>query len=151
MALVGKKAPSFNAGAIINGGITADINLDDYLGKQEILLYFYPKDFTFVCPTELYAFQDRLAQFEERGVKLIGVSTDSAETQWAWLQTPKKQGGIQGVTYPLVADEAKTIAMNHGVLGGSYGYDDNGDLIFEGVAPIAYRGTFFIDKTGIVS
>ncbi len=150
MGLVGKKAPSFNAGAIINGGTTAEINLDDFLGKQEILLYFYPKDFTFVCPTELYAFQDRLAQFEERGVKLIGISTDSVETHWAWLQTPKKQGGIQGVTYPLVADEAKTISMNYGVLAGQYGYSDEGDLVFEGVAPIAYRGTFFIDKEGIV-
>jgi peroxiredoxin 2/4 len=150
MGLVGKKAPSFKAGAIENGGVTTEINLDDFLGKKEILLYFYPKDFTFVCPTELYAFQDRLAQFESRGVKVIGVSTDSVETHWAWLQMPKKQGGIQGVTYPLVADEAKTIAMNYGVLAGDYTYNDEGEMIFVGEAPIAYRGTFFIDKEGIV-
>ena len=150
MALVGKKAPSFNASAIDNGGVTTNINLDDYLGKQEILLYFYPKDFTFVCPTELYAFQERLAEFESRGVKLIGVSTDTAETHWAWLQTPKQKGGIQGITYPLVADESKSISMNYGVLGGDYGYSEEGGLEFQGVAPIAYRGTFFIDKEGIV-
>lgn len=150
MGLVGKKAPSFKAPAIDKGGVTTEIDLNDYLGKQEVLLYFYPKDFTFVCPTELYAFQDKLAAFEERGVKLIGVSTDTAETHWAWLQTPKKQGGIQGITYPLVADECKTVAMNYGVLGGDYGYDEEGDIVFNGVAPIAYRGTFFIDKEGIV-
>lgn len=150
MSLVGKKAPGFNAPAIDKGGVTTELNLNEYLGKQEVLLYFYPKDFTFVCPTELFAFQAKLADFEAKGVKLIGVSTDTAETHWAWLQTPKKQGGIQGVTYPLVADEAKTIAMDYGVLGGDYGYNEEGDFVFEGVAPIAYRGTFFIDKAGIV-
>lgn len=150
MSLVGKQAPPFKAEAIENGGISTEINLEDYLGKQEILLYFYPKDFTFVCPTELYAFQSKLADFEAKGVKLIGISTDTAETHWAWLQTPKKQGGIQGVTYPLVADDSKTISMNYGVLAGEYGLDDNDEFVFHGVAPIAYRGTFFIDKTGIV-
>ena len=149
MSLVGKKAPLFTEAAIENGGIETTVNLADYIGKQEIVLFFYPKDFTFVCPTELYAFQDKLADFEERGVKVIGVSTDTAETHWAWLNTPKNKGGIEGVKYPLVADVSKTIAMNYGVLGGEYTYDEDGDYIFQG-DPIAYRGTFFIDKEGIV-
>lgn len=150
MALVGKKAPSFVSPAIENGGTSTELDLGQFLGKQEIILFFYPKDFTFVCPTELYAFQDRLAAFEERGVKVIGVSTDTAETHWAWLNTPKNKGGIEGVKYPLVADEAKTIAMNYGVLGGDYSYNDEGEMIFVGTAPISYRATFFIDKEGIV-
>ena len=149
MSLVGKKAPLFTADAIENGGSEVTINLADYIGKQEVVLFFYPKDFTFVCPTELYAFQDKLADFEARGVKVIGVSTDTAETHWAWLNTPKNKGGIEGVTYPLVADVSKTIAMNYDVLGGEYTYDEEGDYVFEG-DPIAYRGTFFIDKEGIV-
>jgi peroxiredoxin (alkyl hydroperoxide reductase subunit C) len=150
MSLVGKKAPLFVAPAIENGGITTEINLADYIGKQELILFFYPKDFTFVCPTELFAFQEASAAFEERGVKVIGISTDTAETHWAWLNTPKNKGGIEGVKYPLVADEAKTIAMNYGVLGGDYTYNEDGELIFQGEAPIAYRGTFFIDKEGTV-
>lgn len=149
MSLVGKKAPLFNAAAVVDGDDTTTLNLADYIGKQDVLLFFYPKDFTFVCPTELFAFQSKLADFEERGVKVIGVSTDTAETHWAWLNTPKNNGGIEGVTYPLVADADKTISMNYGVLGGEYSYDEEGNYIFEG-DPIAYRGTFFIDKEGIV-
>lgn len=149
MSLVGKNAPTFKSPAVVNGEETADFNFDDYLGKTEVVLFFYPKDFTFVCPTELFAFQNRLEQFESKGVKVIAVSTDTAETHWAWLNTPKDKGGIQGVTYPIVADEAKTIAMKYGVLGGEYFYNDNDELDFDG-APIAFRGTFFIDKEGIV-
>jgi peroxiredoxin (alkyl hydroperoxide reductase subunit C) len=148
MSLVGKKAPAFTAPAVVDGK-ESSINFEDYLGKTEIVLFFYPKDFTFVCPTELYAFQKRLAQFEEKGVKVFGISTDTAETHWAWLNTSKDKGGIQGVTYPLIADESKTVAMKYGVLGGDYVYDENDQLDFEG-APIAYRGTFFIDKSGVV-
>ncbi|MDC1067835.1 peroxiredoxin [Candidatus Kapabacteria bacterium] len=149
MSLVGKNAPTFKSPAIINGKETSDFNFDDYLGKTEVVLFFYPKDFTFVCPTELFAFQNRLEKFEAKGVKVIAVSTDTAETHWAWLNTPKDQGGIKGVTYPIVADEAKTIAMKYGVLGGEYFYNEKDELDFEG-APIAFRGTFFIDKEGIV-
>lgn len=149
MSLVGKNAPSFKSPAIVDGEETADFNFDDYLGKTEVVLFFYPKDFTFVCPTELFAFQNRLEQFEKKGVKVIAVSTDTAETHWAWLNTPKDKGGIEGVTYPIVADEAKTIAMKYGVLGGEYFYNDDDELDFDG-APIAFRGTFFIDKEGIV-
>ncbi|MCK5372365.1 MAG: peroxiredoxin [Cyclobacteriaceae bacterium] len=150
MSLVAKKAPLFTAPAVINGNeIVEDFSLESLIGKQEIVLFFYPKDFTFVCPTEILSFQELLPEFEKRNVAVIGVSTDTEETHLAWLYTPKKQGGIQGVTYPLVADTSKTIASNYGVLGGDWDYDDNGNLVFDG-EPIAFRGTFLIDKEGIV-
>ncbi|OHX66162.1 peroxiredoxin [Flammeovirga pacifica] len=149
MSIVNKKAPLFTSGAVINGEeIVEDFSLDQFIGKKEVVLFFYPKDFTFVCPTEILAFQEKLPEFEKRGVQVIGVSTDTEETHLAWLMTPKAEGGIEGVTYPLVADTAKTIAMNYGVLGGEYTYDeDTMQWAFEG-APIALRGTFLIDKAG---
>ncbi len=150
MSLVNKLAPKFTAGAVINGEeIVDDFSLDQYIGKNEVIFFFYPKDFTFVCPTEILAFQEKLAEFEKRGVKVVGCSTDTEESHFAWLNTPKNQGGIQGVTYPIVADVSKTIATNFGVLDGEYDYDEQGNLVFEG-AGIAYRGTFLIDKEGIV-
>ena len=150
MSLVGKKAPVFNAPAVINGDeIVGEFSLADYIGKNEVMFFFYPKDFTFVCPTEILAFQEKLAEFEKRGVKVVGCSTDTEETHLAWLMTPKNNGGIEGVTYPLVADTAKTISTNYGVLAGDWDYTEGGDLTFKGDA-IAYRGTFFIDKEGTV-
>lgn len=150
MSLVGRKAPAFSAPAVINGEeIVEDFSLDQYLGKKDVVFFFYPKDFTFVCPTEILAFQEKLAEFEKRGVAVVGASTDTEESHLAWLMTAKDQGGIEGVTYPLVADTAKTIASNFGVLAGDWNYNEEGDLIFEG-APIAYRGTFLIDKEGKV-
>lgn len=150
MSLVGKKAPIFTAPAVINGNqIVEDFSLEQFIGKQEVLFFFYPKDFTFVCPTEILAFQAKLAEFEKRNVAVVGCSTDTEETHLAWLNTPKNKGGIEGVTYPIVADASKTVATNYGVLGGDYNYNEEGELIFEG-APIAYRGTFLIDKEGIV-
>jgi peroxiredoxin 2/4 len=150
MSLVGKKAPNFSAPAVVNGiEIVANFSLDQFIGKKEVLLFFYPKDFTFVCPTEIHAFQEKLADFEKRGVEVIGVSCDSEETHLAWLMTEKKSGGIKGVTYPLVSDFAKTISSNYEVLAGDWAYDEDGNMIFEG-APVSYRGTFFIDKEGVV-
>lgn len=150
MSLVGKKAPLFTAPAVVNGNqIVEDFSLEQFIGKQEVLFFFYPKDFTFVCPTEILAFQAKLAEFEKRNVAVVGCSTDTEETHLAWLTTPKNKGGIEGVTYPIVADTAKTIATNFGVLGGDYTYNEDGELVFEG-APIAFRGTFLIDKEGIV-
>lgn len=150
MSLVGKKAPLFSAGAVINGEeIVENFSLGQFIGKKDVVFFFYPKDFTFVCPTEILAFQEKLAEFEKRGVAVIGASTDTEETHLAWLMTPKANGGIEGVTYPLVADVAKTIAHNFGVLAGEWNYNEEGQLTFEG-APIAYRGTFLIDKQGIV-
>jgi peroxiredoxin (alkyl hydroperoxide reductase subunit C) len=150
MSLIGKKAPSFVAPAVINGEeIVEDFSLAQYLGKKHVVFFFYPKDFTFVCPTEILAFQEKLAEFEKRGVAVVGCSTDTENTHLAWLSTPKDRGGIAGVTYPLVADVAKTIAYNFGVLAGEYVYDEEGRLVFNGV-PVAYRGTFLIDKEGLV-
>ena len=148
--LVGKKAPSFTAAAVVNGDeIVEDFTLDTYLGKKYIILFFYPKDFTFVCPTELHAFQARLDEFKAKGVEVIAVSTDTEQSHWGWLQLSKDKGGIQGVTYPVVADTNKTISSNYDVLAGSYFYDDNDMLAAEGEL-VAYRGLFLIDKNGIV-
>ena len=148
--LVGKKAPQFNAQAVVNGNqFEANFSLDQYLGNKHVILFFYPKDFTFVCPTELHAFQDKLGEFESRGVAVVGVSTDTEQSHFGWLQVPKGQGGIQGVTYPLVADTNKTISMNYDVLAGEMYYDDN-DMLQANGELIAYRGLFLIDKEGIV-
>ena len=150
MGLVGKKAPNFSATAVVDGGdFQENFSLEQYIGKKKVVLFFYPMDFTFVCPTELLAFQDKLAEFEKRGVAVVGCSVDSHFSHWAWLNTPKDKGGIQGVNYPLVADFSKTIAMNYGVLAGEYTWDEDGSWVFEG-APIAYRGLFLIDEEGTV-
>lgn len=151
MALVGKKAPHFSAGAVINGEeIVENFSLDQYIGKKNVILFFYPKDFTFVCPTEIHAFQEKLAAFEQRNTVVIGCSTDTEETHLAWLTTAKDKGGIEGVTYPIIADVTKTISLNYGVLGGEYHFDAvTRSWSFAG-APIAYRGTFLIDKEGII-
>lgn len=148
--LVGKKAPLFKAPAVINGGeIVKDFSLEQYLGKKYVVFFFYPADFTFVCPTEIIAFQDKLKEFEARNVAVVGCSTDSEYSHWKWLKTERKDGGIKGVTYPLVADSSKTIAENYGILAGHYEYDDEGLSTFVG-EPVAYRALFLIDKQGIV-
>jgi len=148
--LVGKKAPSFKASAVVNGGeIVNDFSLDQFIGKNHVLFFFYPKDFTFVCPSELHAFQAVLGDFEARGVKVVACSTDTEESHWAWLQTPKNKGGIEGVTYPIVADTSKTISESFAVLAGEYDYDMDGNLSANGPM-IAYRGLYLIDKSGTV-
>jgi peroxiredoxin (alkyl hydroperoxide reductase subunit C) len=148
--LVGKKAPSFKASAVVNGGeIVNDFSLDQYLGKNHVVFFFYPKDFTFVCPSELHAFQDKLHEFEARGVKVVACSTDTEESHWGWLQVPKNKGGIEGVKYPIVADTSKTISEAFGVLAGEYEYDMDGNLTATGPM-IAYRGLFLINKDGVV-
>jgi len=150
MSLVGKKAPYFSAKAVVDGSeIVDDFSLDQYLGKKNVVFFFYPLDFTFVCPTEIIAFQDKLAEFEKKNTAVVGCSVDSHHSHWAWLNMPRNKGGIEGVTYPIVADLSKTISENYGVLAGHYDYDENGLATFAGV-PIAYRGLFLIDKEGIV-
>ena len=117
MSLVGKKAPYFRANAVINGKrIVEDFSLDQYLGKKHVVFFFYPKDFTFVCPTELHAYQEKLAEFEKRNCAVVACSTDTEESHWGWLQMPKNKGGIEGITYPIIADTAKTISSNFGTL-----------------------------------
>ena len=148
--IVGKKAPSFKAAAVVNGGeIVENFSLDQYVGKNPVVLFFYPKDFTFVCPSELHAFQSKLDEFEARGVKVVACSTDTEESHWGWLQVPKGNGGIQGVTYPIVADTTKTISEAYGVLAGEYDYDEDLNMVATGPM-IAFRGLYLIDKEGIV-
>ena len=147
--LVGKKAPSFKTSAVVDLEIVEDFSLDQYIGKQHVVFFFYPFDFTFVCPTEIIAFQDKIEEFKKRNVAVVGCSCDSHHTHFAWLTTPRENGGIEGVVYPLVADTSKTIAMNYDVLAGQYEYNEEGENIFTGT-PAPYRGLFLIDKEGVV-
>ncbi len=134
--LVGKQAPTFSAPAIMaDGSINGDFSLDDYQGKH-IVLFFYPLDFTFVCPTELIAFSHRIEEFEKRGVQVIGCSIDSQYTHLAWRNTAIDDGGIGAVKYPLVADVKHQICRAY-------------DVELE-AAGVALRGSFLIDKEGIV-
>jgi len=133
--LTGKQAPKFKAKAVIDGSIVEDFSLSRYLGKH-VVFFFYPLDFTFVCPTELHAFQDQLDEFKKRNTEVVACSVDSVYTHLAWVRTPKIRGGIEGIEYPLVADITKDIATAYGVL-----------MPEEGVAS---RGLFLIDKEGVV-
>ena len=148
--LVGKKAPLFSSKAIIDGEkIIENFSLEQFIGKKTVVLFFYPKDFTFVCPTELFAFQEKLKDFKDRNVELIACSTDSEESHWGWLQVDKDNGGIKGITYPIIADIDKTISMNYDVLFGDYEVDENDNMFATGPM-IAFRALFIIDKNGIV-
>ena len=147
--LVGKEAPNFKASAVLDGGnIVSYFSLDQFKGKY-VVLFFYPKDFTFVCPSELHAFQEKLSNFKEKNTQVIAVSTDTEQSHWGWLQVEKDKGGIKGITYPLVADTNKTISFNYDVLAGDFFINDNDQLEAEGKL-IAYRVLFLIDKEGIV-
>ncbi|HNX88724.1 MAG TPA: peroxiredoxin [Paludibacteraceae bacterium] len=147
--LVGKKAPAVAGKAVVNGNeIVDNFSLENYRGKY-VVFFFYPADFTFVCPTELIAFQERIAEFESRNTAVIGASTDSEFSHWKWLQTPQNQGGIQGVKYPIYADQNMTVSKAYDVLAGYEEYTEEGELVFVG-APQAYRGLFLIDKEGVV-
>ncbi len=132
--LVNKQAPEFTATAVVNGDFK-EVSLSDYKGKY-VVLFFYPLDFTFVCPTEIVAFNKKVSEFEKRNVQLLGVSVDSQFSHLAWINTPQADGGLGGLDYPLVADLNKTIAKDY-------------DVLFED-AGIAFRGLFLIDKEGVV-
>lgn len=132
--LVQQPAPEFKAKAVMPDGSFKDVSLADYKGKY-VILFFYPLDFTFVCPTEIIAFSDRAADFEKAGVQLLGVSIDSHFSHLAWRNTARTEGGIGQVTYPLIADLDKSIARAYDV------------LLPMG---IALRGLFLIDKAGVV-
>jgi alkyl hydroperoxide reductase subunit AhpC len=132
--LVTQPAPDFSAQAVMPDGSFQQVSLSDYKGKY-VVLFFYPLDFTFVCPTEIIAFSDKAAEFEKLGVQLLGVSVDSHFTHLAWRNLPRTDGGLGQIDYPLVADLNKEISKSYDVLlaGG-----------------IALRGLFLIDKAGIV-
>lgn len=149
-ALIGKKAPDFHAPAVVNGNeIISDFSLEQYIGKKYVVLFFYPMDFTFVCPTELHAFQDKLYEFEARDTQVVGCSVDSEFSHFAWLHQDRNHGGIEGVKYPLVSDFSKTISQNYGVLAANYHTNEMNDLVSIG-DPVAYRGLFLIDKAGVI-
>ena len=133
--MIGKAAPHFKARAVINGEIVQDFSLASFLGNY-VVFFFYPLNFTFVCPTELHAFQDKLQKFRDREAQVVGCSVDSVYSHFAWLNTPRSKGGIQGVQYPLVSDIRKTISADYQVL-----KEDEG---------IAYRGLFILDKQGFI-
>lgn len=134
--LVGKKAPDFTAAAVMpNNEINDKFNLSAYLKNKIGVLFFYPLDFTFVCPSEIIAFDNRLQEFKDRGAEVIGVSVDSKYTHLAWKNTPIEKGGIGQVQYPLVADLTKQIARDYDVLMAD---------------AVALRGTFLIDQDGVV-
>lgn len=122
--------------------------MEQYKGKY-VVFFFYPADFTFVCPTELIAFQEKMAEFESRNTVVVGASTDSEFSHWKWLQTPQNQGGIQGVKYPLFSDQNLLVSKAYDVLAGEEDFDEEGELVFTGAAK-AYRGLFLIDKEGVV-
>jgi len=148
--LVGKKAPLFEADAVVNGGeFIEKFSLEQYIGKKYVVFFFYQLDFTFVCPTEILAFQDMLPEFEKRNVAVVGCSVDSKYAHRTWLNAEQRDGGIKGVTFPLVSDLSKTIAENYDVLAGEYEYNEDGEMEFEGEA-LAHRGLFLIDKQGII-
>ncbi|MDQ6974586.1 MAG: peroxiredoxin [Mariprofundaceae bacterium] len=149
--LVGKKAPEFTATAVMaDGSINENFSLEDYKGKT-VVLFFYPLDFTFVCPSELIAFDHRIKEFEARGVQVIGCSIDSQFSHVAWRNTAVNDGGIGPVAYPLVADVSKSIAADYDVLIGNESLqDEDGDMIHLLGGSVAYRGSFLIDKEGNV-
>lgn len=148
--LIGTQAPDFVATAVINGNtITPNFSLSQFRDKQYVVLFFYPKDFTFVCPTEILSFQAYLNEFEKRNVALIGCSTDSEYSHLAWLETPRERGGIAGVTFPIVSDINKTISEDYCVLAGKYVENSDGTFSISGER-VAYRGLFLIDKAGII-
>jgi len=133
-SLVTKQAPDFTATAVMNDGSFKTISLSDYKGK-EVILYFYPLDFTFVCPSEILAFNSAVGEFKERGVELLGCSVDSHFSHLAWRKTAINDGGIGEISYPLIADITKNISRDYGIL-----FNDE----------VALRGLFLIDKAGVV-
>lgn len=128
------KAPEFKAPAVVNRQFK-DVSLADYKGKN-VVVFFYPLDFTFVCPTEILAFSDRIEEFRKRGTEVIGISTDSKFSHLAWINAKREEGGLDGLNYPLVADFTKQISRDYGVL-----LEDEG---------VAFRGLFLIDKNGVI-
>jgi len=153
MAFVGKKFPNLSVNAMNEMGDTFKINILEEAQKnnKKVLLFWYPKDFTFVCPTELHAFQDALADFEKRNTMVIGASCDTAEVHFAWLNTPKDNGGIEGVSYPLVADSNRNLAAVLDILDATeQQYDENSGVVLLEGDNVTYRATYLIDEEGTV-
>lgn len=133
--LVGKQAPDFTAQAVMPDGSFQEVKLSDYKGKY-VVLFFYPLDFTFVCPSEIIAFHNHIGEFKSRNCEVLGVSVDSHFTHAAWRNTPVDNGGIGAIDYPLIADLTKSIAADYDVLTGN--------------GAVAFRGLFLVDTNGMV-
>jgi peroxiredoxin (alkyl hydroperoxide reductase subunit C) len=150
MSLVGKKFPNITVDAISEMGENLRINVlqEATENNQKVLLFWYPKDFTFVCPTELHAFQAALDEFKKRNTIVIGASCDTNEVHFAWLNTPKDNGGIEGVTYPILADTTRNLAAELGILDIEMEYDEtfDGELLVG--SNVTYRATYLIDEDG---
>ena len=153
MSIVGKQFPDLSVNAMNEMGDTISVNVleESKNNKKKVLLFWYPKDFTFVCPTELHAFQAALVEFEKRNTIVIGASCDTAEVHFAWLSTAKDNGGIEGVTYNLLADSNRNLASTLGILDISnerYN-EETGVLLVDG-DNVTYRATYLIDEEGMV-
>jgi len=153
MAFVGKKFPNLDVDAMNDMGDTFKLNVLEEAknNNKKVLLFWYPKDFTFVCPTELHAFQEAVAEFEKRNTIVIGASCDTPEVHFAWLNTSKDNGGIEGVTYPILADSNRNLSSTLGILditNETYN-EETGIVTVEG-DNVTYRATYLIDEEGTV-
>ena len=150
---VGKKFPSIEVDAMNEMGDTFKVNVleEAVKNKKKVVLFWYPKDFTYVCPTELHAFQEALPEFDKRNTILIGASCDTPEVHFAWLSTPKDNGGIEGVTYPILADANRNLANILKVLDTTNErYDEELDAVQTDGNSTPYRATFILDENGMV-
>lgn len=153
MAFVGKKFPSIEVDATSKSGENVKINIFEEAvnNNKKVLLFWYPKDFTFVCPTELHAFQAALGEFEKRNTIVIGASCDTNEVHFAWLNTPKNQGGIEGVTYPLLADTTRNLSNILGILDiEQESFDEDYNSVIIDGSNVTFRATYLIDEEGKV-
>ncbi|MCK5400942.1 MAG: peroxiredoxin [Flavobacteriaceae bacterium] len=153
MSLVGKKFPDLSVDAMNEMGDTFKVNVLEEARKnnKKVVLFWYPKDFTYVCPTEIFAFQEALGEFEKRNTIVIGASCDTAEVHFAWLNTPKDNGGIEGVTYPLLADTNRNLSNQLGILQiGEETYNEDSDTITMDGPYITWRATYLIDEEGTI-
>ena len=153
MSIVGKQFPDLSVNAMNEMGDTINVNVLEEAknNKKKVLLFWYPKDFTFVCPTELHAFQAALEEFEKRNTIVIGASCDTAEVHFAWLSTAKDNGGIEGVTYNLLADSNRNLASTLGILDiSNERYDEETGVLLVDGDNVTYRATYLIDEEGMV-
>ena len=150
---VGKKFPDLHVDAMNEMGDTFKVNVleEAVNNKKKVVLFWYPKDFTFVCPTELHAFQEAMAEFEKRNTIIIGASCDTPEVHFAWLSTSKDNGGIEGVTYPILADSNRNLSSILGILDiTNERYDEDTDTVQVEGDNVTYRATYLIDEEGKV-
>ena len=153
MSIVGEKFPDLEVNAMNEMGDTFKINVLEEAKKnnKKVVLFWYPKDFTYVCPTELHAFQEALPEFEKRNTIVIGASCDTAEVHFAWLSTAKDNGGIEGVTYPLLADSNRNLASTLGILDiSNETYNEETGVVTVDGDNVTYRATYIIDEEGVV-